>query len=84
MFFEIFWTAYIPIAIVILSLIGDWLKQSFRRLLANARRAPASRRRIRLSNDWRNGQLRPADAPAYGTYWRLISSDGVVCRGRVH
>ena len=58
-----------PIAIVILSLIGDWLKRSFRRLLANARRAPASRRRIRPSNDWRNGQLHPAGARQM---WNLL------------
>jgi len=53
MFFEFFWTAYIPIAIVMLSLIGDWLKRSFRRLQASARLASgAGRYRIRSSNDW--------------------------------
>jgi hypothetical protein len=61
MFFEFFWTAYIPIAIVMLSLIGDWLKRSFRRLQASARLASGpGRYRIRSSNDWRRGQLRPA------------------------
>jgi hypothetical protein len=28
MFFSIFWTTYIPVAIVILSLVGDWLRHS--------------------------------------------------------
>jgi hypothetical protein len=28
-FFSIFWTTYIPVAIVILSLVGDWLRHSF-------------------------------------------------------
>ena len=30
MFFLVFWTAYIPVALIILSLIGEWLRQSFR------------------------------------------------------
>jgi hypothetical protein len=29
MFFTIFWTTYVPVAIVILSLVGDWLRHSF-------------------------------------------------------
>jgi hypothetical protein len=29
MFFSIFWTTYIPVAIVILSLVGDWVRHSF-------------------------------------------------------
>ena len=36
MFFLVFWTAYIPVALIILSLIGEWLKQSFRELRAHA------------------------------------------------
>jgi hypothetical protein len=32
MFFTIFWTTYIPVAIVILSLVGDWLRHSFQKV----------------------------------------------------
>jgi hypothetical protein len=34
-FFSIFWTTYIPIVIVILPLIGDWLMRRFRKLRAS-------------------------------------------------
>ena len=32
MFFAIFWSAFIPIGALIVSLISDWLIQSFRQL----------------------------------------------------
>jgi hypothetical protein len=44
MFFPMFWTAYIPIAIVILHLIGDWLVQTLRQLRESASLAVANRR----------------------------------------
>ena len=36
MFFLVFWTAYIPIALIILSLVGEWVRQSFREFRAHA------------------------------------------------
>lgn len=42
MFFTIFWTTYVPVAIVILSLVGDWLRHSFQ---SHARLAHLSNRR---------------------------------------
>jgi hypothetical protein len=32
MFFSVFWTTYIPVAIVILSLVGDWLRHSLQQV----------------------------------------------------
>jgi len=36
MFFLVFWTAYIPVTLIVLSLVGEWLKQSFREFRAHA------------------------------------------------
>ena len=36
MFFLVFWTAYIPVSLIILSLVGEWLKQSFLEFRAHA------------------------------------------------
>src|SRR6516225_10736738 len=36
MFFSVFWTAYIPVCMVILSLAREWLMHSFRRLRVHA------------------------------------------------
>jgi hypothetical protein len=36
MFFAIFWTAFIPFGMVILSLVADWLKRSLRQVRAHA------------------------------------------------
>jgi hypothetical protein len=36
MFFLVFWTAYIPITLIILSLVGEWLKHSLREFRAHA------------------------------------------------
>lgn len=47
MFFSIFWTAYIPVCMVILSLIGEWLMRSVRQLCAHAWIVCSNRRRIR-------------------------------------
>jgi hypothetical protein len=50
MFFSIFWTAYIPVCMVILSLIGEWLMRSVRQLRAHAWIVCSNRRRIRRSD----------------------------------
>ena len=47
MFFLVFWTAYIPITLIILSLVGEWLKQSFRELRVHAWVARPARSRKR-------------------------------------
>ena len=36
MFFAIFWTAFLPFGMVILSLVADWLKRSLRQVRAHA------------------------------------------------
>ena len=36
MFFAIFWTAFIPFGMVMLSLVADWLRRSFRQVRAHA------------------------------------------------
>jgi hypothetical protein len=36
MFFLVFWTVYIPVTLIVLSLIGEWLKRSFRDFRARA------------------------------------------------
>jgi hypothetical protein len=36
MFFSVFWTAYIPITLIILSLVGERLKRFFRESRAHA------------------------------------------------
>jgi hypothetical protein len=45
MFFLVFWTAYIPVTLIILSLIGEWLKRSFRdfRACLGSEFAPAAK-----------------------------------------
>ena len=47
MFFAVFWTAYIPVCIVILSLAGEQLMHSFRRLRVHVWIASSNRRRTR-------------------------------------
>src|SRR6516162_7013567 len=47
MFFAVFWTAYLPICIVILSLAGERLMHSVRQLRVPAWIASSNRRRIR-------------------------------------
>ena len=49
MFFLVFWTAYIPVTLIILSLIGEWLKQSLREFRAHAAVARSDARRVRRS-----------------------------------
>jgi len=47
MFFSLFWTAYIPICMVILALAGERLMHSVRRLRVHSWIASSNRRRIR-------------------------------------
>ena len=47
MFFLVFWTTYIPVALIILSLVGEWLKHFFRDFRAHARVASSDRPRKR-------------------------------------
>jgi hypothetical protein len=48
MFFLVFWTAYIPVALIILSLVGEWVRRSFREFRAHAWVASSERpRRMR-------------------------------------
>ena len=49
MFFSVFWTAYIPITLIILSLVGERLKQSFREFSAHVSVACSDPRRVRRS-----------------------------------
>ena len=52
MFFLVFWTAYIPVTLIILSLVGEWLKQcfrEFREFRAHARVGYSDPRRVRRS-----------------------------------
>jgi hypothetical protein len=49
MFFSVFWTAYIPITLIILSLVGERLKQSFREFRAHAWVTGSDPRRVRRS-----------------------------------
>jgi hypothetical protein len=44
MYFEIFWAMYVPIALIIIYLVAEWLKQSFRRLRAYEQLAQVKRR----------------------------------------
>ena len=46
MFFSIFWTAFIPFGMIMLSLVVDWLRRSFRQVRAHAF-APSKARPIR-------------------------------------
>ena len=46
MFFSIFWTAYIPVCMIILALAGEQLMHSLRRLGMHAWIASSNRRRI--------------------------------------
>jgi hypothetical protein len=45
MFFSLFWTAYIPVCMVILAIAGERLMHSFRRLRVHAWIASSNRRR---------------------------------------
>jgi hypothetical protein len=47
MFFSVFWTAYIPVCMVILSLAVERLRHSFRQLSVHAWITSSNRRRIR-------------------------------------
>jgi hypothetical protein len=47
MFFSLFWTAYIPVCMIILALVGEQLMHAFRRLRVHAWIASSNRRRIR-------------------------------------
>ena len=47
MFFSLFWTAYIPVCMVILAIAGERLMHSFRRLRVHAWIASSNRRRTR-------------------------------------
>ena len=49
MFFLVFWTAYIPVTLIILSLIGEWLKQSFREFRAHVWVTGSGPRRVNRS-----------------------------------
>jgi len=50
MFFSIFWTTYIPVAIVILSLVGDWVRRSFQEVrTSSVRTGVGSREGLRLN-----------------------------------
>jgi hypothetical protein len=49
MFFLVFWTAYIPVTLIILSLVGEWLKRSFREFRAHAWLGCSDPRRVRRS-----------------------------------
>jgi len=46
MFFSLFWTAYIPICMIILALAGEQLMHSFRRLGVYAWITSSNQRRI--------------------------------------
>jgi hypothetical protein len=46
MFFSIFWTAYVPVCMIILALAGEQLMHSFGRLGVHAWIASSNRRRI--------------------------------------
>jgi hypothetical protein len=62
MFFSIFWTTYIPIALVILSLAGNWLMGVVRRAREGARVTLSSWPRVRHKSSCRNGQIHEAAA----------------------
>ena len=47
MFFSIFWTAFIPVGMIILALAGERLMHSFSRLRVQAWIASSNQRRIR-------------------------------------
>ena len=49
MFFSVFWTAYIPVTLIILSLVGERLKQFFRESRAHAWVTSSDPRRVRRS-----------------------------------
>ena len=51
MFFSVFWTVYIPVVTIILSVVGEWLIRFFRQLRGHAWLAPSNRRRISRSNE---------------------------------
>jgi hypothetical protein len=49
MFFSVFWTAYIPVTLIILSLVGERLKQFLRESRARAWVTGSGPRRVRRS-----------------------------------
>jgi hypothetical protein len=67
MFFAIFWTAFIPFGMIVLSLAADWLKRSLRQVRSHAL-APSTWRPIR------RGRQDPVGEP-------LISAGAVRRRG---
>ena len=67
MFFAIFWTAFIPFGMIVLSLAADWLKRSLRQVRSHAL-APSTWRPIR------RGRQDPMSEP-------LISAGAVRRRG---
>ena len=64
MFFLIFWTIYVPIGMLILSLVGEWLIHSSANS-ARTRGLPSSNGLIRRSDKPRNHPLHLADAIAF-------------------
>jgi hypothetical protein len=62
MFFSIFWTTYIPITLVILSLAGNWLMGVVRQVRERAQFALSSWPRVRHKSSCRNGQIHEAAA----------------------
>jgi hypothetical protein len=54
MFFAIFWTAFIPLGMVMLSLLADWLGRSFRHVRAHAF-ASSGRRSVRRGTEAKPG-----------------------------
>jgi hypothetical protein len=73
MFFSIFWTTYIPIALVILSLAGNWLMGVVRQV-REARVALSSWPRVRHKSSCRNGQIHEAAAIVMVRDPRLVHS----------
>ena len=49
MFFSVFWTAYIPVTLIILSLVGERLKQFLRESRAHTWVTGSGPRRVRRS-----------------------------------
>jgi hypothetical protein len=54
MFFAIFWTAFIPFGMVMLSLVADWLRRSFRQVRAHAF-ASSGQRPVRRGSETKSG-----------------------------
>jgi hypothetical protein len=54
MFFSIFWTAFIPFGMVLLSLVGDWLRRSLGQVRAHSF-ASSNRRPVRRGSEAKLG-----------------------------